>query len=1167
MAAEGHSLTITADRPVTFHLSGSGSLNVTKGTSTTYTAPATVAAPHTIGGCMAAPSDSVFNTRVDNLPVNAESNSWTSLALADSVSFYFGWGINVVDQTAPLAVQQFELTPQFNGTLFPAFSPLTQKRENGTLTTNSNLDHHVLVLNQSTCQFYETNQTGLAIANCPQCTAQSGLTYNSGNYAQPAQASTDPAGLPLGPLTLHLSELLGGSVNHALRFTACAECIGNQALWPAITSNGLQNGAPPMGTRFRLKASVNISSFPSAAYAVLTAMKRYGMILAGTGPTAQISVATDVTADATIYEQLQTIAAAHLSASDFEAVDESSLQLTAGSYAVNPANKYEMPSNYATLTLTDQANPKNVLTVPIALAPVTIGTSESMLVVQGGTASFQLSHWVTGTSNTAATWTISPASGAGTLTGDGFYTAPSVVTTPQTALIQATSSADKSATLRFYITLIPNGGIRIDSGSTTGSQDTRGLTWFPDLGLETGSFTSVTDTPSAWGSAFNAAALSSYLYTAGSDLTYRLHVPNGTYQVGLSFGVGDCEGTYPAQVANQSATWGALNLQSQNTLAYANWNFSAAIGSTCRAPQTVTLPAQVTNGILSFAVRASSLNGEPSAALLNAVSILPIYPAPTTSGSSSAAQTSSASTLLSAALKPAALAAAIAPTPLIYTPQEFDPSCGVIPGYNCVNAFSLAFKTLAQAGGGILQLPAGTFPITFTGVVQNIPAGSGLNRNDFLVVPANTLIQGTVAADGTPNSTIQWSTTSIPAFVFDGSSHSSMTNLHLQFTGTTATAYPFGDEAMLTALGYTPTYPHANELTGGNFELSSFAFVYNSDYTTFDHLIFDSATHDNNHIYGFAINLKGKGVIVANGGGGLSQAAESNRITNIQVYDYNNALLVCGQDNLLLQNIVGDRRGSISTIAPGHLLYTSATEQWDVSGNLTGYLSSTNVTIKNLLEGPDTYSNAVAGGTLAPKFLNGAVINNVISQHPEGLLDSIYVDQNVTFSNLTWTSNYALCSNVPTNCSTPAINSAASPSNLPATSNLTFQNVSLTSTASPTWAALTGNNLVVNGLKIATPPTFFPTQTATNSILSLKLSSQATITGYSYTPLITSYNAATKYNTPFTGWNPTTNANTSVTLNWPKAVTLPTSGSILTSGYQSTGAAYNNVVTTTVVRY
>jgi hypothetical protein len=288
-------------------------------------------------------------------------------------------------------------------------------------------------------------------------------------------------------------------------------------------------------------------------------------------------------------------------------------------------------------------------------------------------------------------------------------------------------------------------------------------------------------------------------------------------------------------------------------------------------------------------------------------------------------------------------------------------------------------------------------------------------------------------------------------------------------------------------------------------------------------------------------------------------------VTNVQVYDFYNGFLVAGQDNFLMQNIVTDRRGSTANASPGHLLYVTSTNLYDMNANLLQTFLSTNMNVQNVIEGPNTYSNASAGGTLAVKFVNGGKFNNVNSQHPEGLIDTIYVDQNVTFSNMTWKSSYPLCTNVPTNCSTPAIYSAVSPSNLPPTQNLTFQNITLVSTGSPTTATLIGDNLVVNGLNITTSPAWLPGQTVINSVLNVKSTSHATINGYTYTPVLTTYNPAAQYDSPFTGWNPVSNTTTAITIYWPKAIALPTSGAIIGSGFQSSGPTYNNQVSTNII--
>ena len=503
-----------------------------------------------------------------------------------------------------------------------------------------------------------------------------------------------------------------------------------------------------------------------------------------------------------------------------------------------------------------------------------------------------------------------------------------------------------------------------------------------------------------------------------------------------------------------------------------------------------------------------------------------------------------------------------------YTLQQFDGNCGQ-PGYNCQKAFQTAFTNLAQAGGGTLQLPAGTFSLDFPGIIENVPgaAASTLTRNKLLVVPPNTTVQGHLGSDGKPDSIIQWKVTSVPVFIFSKSSHSSMRNLHFRFTGAIPKEYPYGDIALLMALGYHPTFAHQNQMSGGRYELFNIIYLFDSDFCTFDKLVFDSATQDNDHVFGGAINLKAKGVIETNGGG-LMQQAESNRVTNIQLYDFMGGITVAGQNNFLMDNVAGDRRGSVANLAPGHLLYTTGTNQFDPNANLVKCLMSTNVTIQNITEGPHTYSNIIAGGTMAIKYLNGAKINNVKSQHPEGLIQTIYVDQNVTFSNMTWTSDYPLCAKVPTNCSTPVIYSTGGPANLPPIKNITLQNIRLTSTASPITVTLMGDNLQVNGLDITTPPMFVPGQQAIRSILNVKDTIGATIKNYTFTPLMPAVDdPEVKYNTAFTAWNPSKNVTAQVTIKWPHDRPKPAAKGalVLTAGSQDKTPEANNAITSAVV--
>jgi hypothetical protein len=1143
----GGTVTITADRPVKFSFFGYGGISSTTQNSVVYQAPTGLYPQHLINGCMALPNDSVFNVRIDNLPVAANSSSLTPFVLSQGASFSFKWGTNVIDNTAPMSAQQFLATPQLNGTLFPALPQTSQKRQNGAFTLDTGVDHHMLSVNWQSCQFFETNQQNIALSACPTCTAESGWTYASTNYVLPpsGSGSADPSGLPLAALTLHVSEIRAGSVNHALLFTACPSCVSPGSVWPAVGSTGTQAGAPPVGTRFRLKSSFNISNYPTAAQKVLVALQRYGMILGGPGVDGEIAVSTDVSEDPAISQALQSLDGGALTYSNFDVVDESSYMLSPSSSAVNPLNGSQFPVSFALLTVTDAANSKNSIKVPIALQPVSVGTPEPSMTVQAGTPGFQIPYWVTGTANQNVNWTISPSTGMGTISPAGVYTAPTSVNNPQKVTLQLTSVVSNIplSTTSIVLTIIPSGPIRIDSGSSVATVDDRGQPWLQDLGFETGNFTAVNDTSSqnAWSTTYNHTAWQTYTYTAGDDILYKFRLPNGSYAVQLMFGVGECSGNFSGQNPVNNLIWGPLDLQSQTSVAYANWNFGTPINYQCQTPETSFMLAQVVDNTLTVAVRATGGDGQHSTPLLNGLTITPVSSLASTNPVFSQSSTPSS-------------------TPTINI-QQMDQNCGQ-PGYNCRAAFQNAFSMLAQTGGGTLTLGGGKYFLDFPEIPQNVTSGPWFTSSSLIAVPPNTNIVGHLGGYNVPDTVIQWSNTSTPIFVFAKANNSSIRNIHASFIGTTPTSYPYGDLFLLTALGYNMATSHLSTMSAGTPEMFSFAYVFDSDNVTFNNLLFDSATRDNNHIFSYGINVKGKGVML--NGGGLSSLANNNQIRNIQLYDFNTGLLVSGQNGLQISRISADRRGSILNIAPGHVLYTTGTPQYDSSGNLVASLQNTNLTAQNITEGPDIYNVSNAGGTLAIKYINGGTFDTVNSSHPAGLIQTLYTDNNITFSNMTWQSNYDICGNAPTNCGFPVIYSTVTTPQFYPIQNLTFTNISLSSTITPITVLLIGNGITVNGMNIQTPPTWVPGQAAPQAVLTLKGTNGASITNYTYTPLITSYNPKANYNAPFTGFSPTSNAQVQVTVDWPSSIPVPAPGSeIINSGFQDTQS--NNTVTATIV--
>ena len=126
-------------------------------------------------------------------------------------------------------------------------------------------------------------------------TAGSGAIFDlSSNAMRPAGwTSADAAGLPIFAGLARYEEVASGAVTHALRFTC--PTTRRAYLPPArhYASSQTNSNLPPMGMRVRLKASVDISTFPPDVQVILNALKKYGMILADNGGGFFVSGAPD----------------------------------------------------------------------------------------------------------------------------------------------------------------------------------------------------------------------------------------------------------------------------------------------------------------------------------------------------------------------------------------------------------------------------------------------------------------------------------------------------------------------------------------------------------------------------------------------------------------------------------------------------------------------------------------------------------------------------------------------------------------------------------------------------------------------------------------------------------------------------------------------------------
>jgi hypothetical protein len=105
--------------------------------------------------------------------------------------------------------------------------------------------------------------------------------------------SADAAGLPVFVGLARYDEVAAGAINHALRFTVPTSqraFVLPATHWASTTTDP---NAPPMGLRLRLKASFDISVYPADDQVILTAMKKYRLILADNGGAIFVSGAPD----------------------------------------------------------------------------------------------------------------------------------------------------------------------------------------------------------------------------------------------------------------------------------------------------------------------------------------------------------------------------------------------------------------------------------------------------------------------------------------------------------------------------------------------------------------------------------------------------------------------------------------------------------------------------------------------------------------------------------------------------------------------------------------------------------------------------------------------------------------------------------------------------------
>jgi hypothetical protein len=274
-----------------------------------------------LNGFVPFPSDNLWNEDISSAPVDPNSTAIINF-IGASVPLHPDFGSSLYDGS--IIGIPYEVVDSSQGPVTINFTAYGDESDPGPMPIpldapiegdpNPSGDQHVLVLDNANCWLYELYDA-----------SPNGSAWNAGSAAvwdliadeqRPyTWTSADAAGLPILPGLVRYDEVGAGQINHAIRFTlqsSRAAFIPPASHWAANSTNAL---AAPMGMRMRLKASFDISGFSAANQVILTALKKYGMIMADNGSSMFITGAPN---DNWNNDDLHNLTS--LTASDFEVI-------------------------------------------------------------------------------------------------------------------------------------------------------------------------------------------------------------------------------------------------------------------------------------------------------------------------------------------------------------------------------------------------------------------------------------------------------------------------------------------------------------------------------------------------------------------------------------------------------------------------------------------------------------------------------------------------------------------------------------------------------------------------------------------------------------------------------------------------------------------------------
>jgi hypothetical protein len=286
------------------------------------------------------PPNNWWNIDVSNAPVAGNSNDLITFVGGSNRQIHpdfgdvynghiIGFPYVVVDGSQAKKTVTFDVPEESDGvnhdteTSYPFYpipdEAITQSGwieygDPGNVDSRGDADRHILIVDSTNNHLYEIYNVW---HNGTSWEAYSGAFFdmNTNNRRPDGWTSADAAGLAILPGLVRYDEVYGpDEINHAFRVTVSS--TNNYYAFPASHVAGSNTSAPPFGTRFRLKASKDITGFSAPMQKIFRAMQKYGLIVADNGSNMFVSGTHDTRWDGDVL-----VPAFHaLKASDFEVI-------------------------------------------------------------------------------------------------------------------------------------------------------------------------------------------------------------------------------------------------------------------------------------------------------------------------------------------------------------------------------------------------------------------------------------------------------------------------------------------------------------------------------------------------------------------------------------------------------------------------------------------------------------------------------------------------------------------------------------------------------------------------------------------------------------------------------------------------------------------------------